>query len=95
VDPDGPETVFVNEEALRPPVGWEPRRLWVTEIMRAVLGLLFAVFLLIVIVWGFIKTSQGEEVWAQTKELLELVFPAITALLGSAVGFYFGTQKVQ
>jgi len=56
---------------------------------------IFAIFLFIVIVWGFAKTGAPEQVWMQTKELLELLLPAITALLGSAVGFYFGTQKVQ
>jgi chromate transport protein ChrA len=72
-----------------------PTRLRVTEVIRAVLAFIFAVFLLIVIVWGFLNTRGGHEVWTATKELLQLLLPAITALLGSAVGFYFGTQKGQ
>jgi hypothetical protein len=32
------------------------------------------------------------DAWAQEKELLQLLLPAETALLGSAVGFYFGTK---
>jgi hypothetical protein len=87
-------TVEVQEIAELDPVT-RPFRFWATEVVRALLALIFAFFLLIVIVWGFLHTNDGEEVWLQTKELLELLLPAITALLGSAVGFYFGTQKVQ
>jgi hypothetical protein len=72
-----------------------PTRFWSTEVIRAVLTLIFAFFLLIVIVWGFLTASGGQETWTATKELLQLLLPAITALLGSAVGFYFGTQLVQ
>jgi hypothetical protein len=72
-----------------------PTRFWSTEVIRAVLTLIFAFFLLIVIVWGFLNASGGQETWTATKELLQLLLPAITALLGSAVGFYFGTQLVQ
>jgi membrane protein YqaA with SNARE-associated domain len=32
------------------------------------------------------------DAWAQEKELLQLLLPAETALLGSAVGFYFGAK---
>jgi hypothetical protein len=31
--------------------------------------------------------------WPQMKELLQLLLPAETALLGSAVGFYFGSIR--
>jgi hypothetical protein len=31
--------------------------------------------------------------WSTAKELLQLLLPAETALLGGAVGFYFGSKK--
>lgn len=31
--------------------------------------------------------------WADVREWLEVVLPAETAILGSAIGFYFGTQR--
>ena len=90
----GTRTVEVREV---PPPQEEsrPYRFWSTDVVRASLAFLFALFLLIVILLGFRNAGGSQEVWAQTKELLELLLPAITALLGSAVGFYFGTQKVQ
>jgi len=33
--------------------------------------------------------------WSQAKELLDLLLPAETALIGSAVGFYFGSKAAQ
>jgi hypothetical protein len=78
-----------------PEVVTQPYRFVAVEVIRALLALIFALFLLIVIVWGFANTRAAEQVWMQTKELLQLLLPAITALLGSAVGFYFGTQKTQ
>ena len=90
----GEPTVEVQEIPELEP-GLQPYRFVAVEVIRALLAMIFAIFLLIVIVWGFAKTGAPEQVWMQTKELLELLLPAITALLGSAVGFYFGTQKVQ
>jgi len=72
-----------------------PYRFVAVEVIRALLAVIFALFLLIVIIWGFINARGGPDIWKPTKELLELLLPAVTALLGSAVGFYFGTQKVQ
>jgi heme/copper-type cytochrome/quinol oxidase subunit 2 len=90
----GEPTVEVRE--ITPPEEESrPYRFWSTDVVRASLAFLFAAFLLIVIVWGFRNAGRSQAVWGQTKELLELLLPAITALLGSAVGFYFGTQKVQ
>ncbi len=52
---------------------------------------------------GFLLVFAGTIVWAcwsatgshwnTAKELLQLLLPAETALLGGAVGFYFGAKK--
>jgi hypothetical protein len=93
MEPEG-QPIEVREIA-EPEEISRPYRFWSTDVIRAFLALVFAAFLLIVIVWGFRNAGSSQAVWGQTKELLELLLPAITALLGSAVGFYFGTQKVQ
>jgi hypothetical protein len=93
MDPDGP-TIELQEIA-EPEEVARPYRFWSTDVVRASLAFIFAFFLLIVIFWGFRNAGGSKEVWANTKELLQLLLPAVTALLGSAVGFYFGTQKVQ
>lgn len=63
------------------------------EAVQGLLAYLFAIFLLIIIVWSFWNTGGDGEVWTRTTELLDILLPVITSLLGSAVGFYFG-QKV-
>jgi hypothetical protein len=81
------------QDVPEPEVITQPYRFVAVEVIRALLASVFALFLLIVIWRGFSNAGSTEQVWTQTKELLELLLPAITALLGSAVGFYFGTQK--
>ena len=29
--------------------------------------------------------------WAQTKEMLQIILPALTGIIGTVIGFYFGT----
>lgn len=41
--------------------------------------------------WAFIEIHSSD--WANVKTLLDILIPAESALLGSAVGFYFGTKK--
>ncbi len=62
--------------------------------VRALLAYFFAAILLFVI-WKSFANANNPELWEQTKELLELVLPGVTALLGSVVGFYFGSQRTQ
>ena len=67
------------------------RRLFIQEVVRAGLAVVFALFFLLTIIWAFVNVS-GEN-WANTKELLQVLLPAETAILGAAVGFYFGSQR--
>jgi hypothetical protein len=64
------------------------QRLISDEFVRALISLLLLLLLAIVIGWSLTKATN----WQETKELLDVVLPALTALLGSAVGFYFGTK---
>lgn len=58
------------------------------EWVRAILAVLFVLLLSLIIVWSFIKTTS----WQDTLDLLDRIFPAVTGLLGSVVGFYFATR---
>jgi hypothetical protein len=61
------------------------------ELIRAGLALVFVVIFLITVALAF--RNVDATLWTNTKELLQLLLPAEIALLGSAVGFYFGTKK--
>jgi hypothetical protein len=66
-------------------------RLVSEEIVRASLAFSFVILLGCTVVLAFLAVNGNH--WVNTKELLQLLLPAETALLGSAVGFYFGTRK--
>ena len=51
-----------------------------------------AIFALTILASLAIVTWVGSA-WTNAKELMQLVLPAETALMGSAIGFYFGSQK--
>ena len=61
------------------------------EVVRALLAFTFVIILVLTIVFAFQNVSGPN--WTNTKELLQLLLPAETALLGSAVGFYFGSRR--
>lgn len=72
------------------------RRDWhpiLQELVRSSLALALTALLAVTVVWAFVNASDGDASWRHTKDLLQLLLPAETALLGSAVGFYFGTRK--
>lgn len=77
-------------------LGWEPyrperQRDWVRTILTV--GLLAA--LCGVIFWACRQSVSSVSQWGQTKEMLQIILPAVTGLLGSVIGFYFGTGSFQ
>jgi hypothetical protein len=60
------------------------------ERTRSILASAFVVLFSFVVGWTLVVEVDG---WAQAKEFFEIVLPALTALLGSAVGFYFGAKS--
>lgn len=58
------------------------------EVIRAAVALLLILLLAGIVVGAFVKASS----WNDTKQLLDVIFPAVTGLLGSALGFYFGKK---
>ena len=72
-------------------VPYNPQRQYDYVRLIVTVGLL-ALFAFVV-VWVALKSSGSEDVWKRTKDMLQIVLPALTALIGSVLGFYFGTQK--
>jgi uncharacterized membrane protein len=63
------------------------------EGVRSALAILLRVLLWVTIAGGL--RFVGGPHWANAKEFLNIVIPALSALLGSALGFYFGTRNGQ
>ncbi len=82
VQPTGDKVITEAERTAR-------RQDWV----RAVMTSSFLVMLLIVIMFSCWAAQSWATHWNQTKELLQLLLPALTALVGSSTGFYFGTKS--
>lgn len=57
--------------------------------IRSALAILFVALFALTIGFALWRTTN----WPDTKELLLVLIPAETALLGSAVGYYFGSRK--
>ena len=59
--------------------------------VRQVVAIGLLVILAWVVVWSCIESASWKDHWAQTKEMLQTILPAITGLIGSVIGFYFGS----
>jgi hypothetical protein len=64
----------------------ESVRAWVT-------GALVAALIILIGFAGVAASLGSKEHWDETKEMLQILLPAVTGLLGSALGFYFGAQS--
>lgn len=100
---ESPETVELAEAPPTPPGAVRPTGFFVLllqffertmqEAVRSALAILLLVLLWVTITRGF--AFVGGENWANAKEFLNIIIPALSALLGSARGFYFGTRGRQ
>lgn len=64
----------------------ESVRAWVT-------GSLLGAFIVLLVAAAAVAALGSKEHWDETKEMLQILLPAVTGLLGSAIGFYFGAQS--
>jgi hypothetical protein len=87
--PDG--TVEARTPDERFTFATQDHRLLVQELVRAGLALSFVVLLAAVIVFGYLKVES--DAWSNVKEYLDILVPALSALLGSATGFYFASRR--
>lgn len=62
------------------------------DYVRLVITVGLLVILAFVVVWACVESSSWKDHWEQTKEMLQIVLPALLGLIGSALGFYFGSS---
>lgn len=60
---------------------------------RLYLAYLFVAIFALTILFACIAVLLNHNTWPNMKELLSVIMPAETALLGAATGFYFGAKK--
>jgi len=60
------------------------------ELVRTVLALAAFVLVALTVWWAYAASQDGQ--WGAAKEWLQVVLPAETGILGSALGFYFGSR---
>jgi hypothetical protein len=51
------------------------------------------IFLLVVAFYLYESSSANDTLWKQVKEAMQSVLPAVTSVLGTVLGFYFGSKK--
>ncbi len=64
------------------------------EAVRAsVTGL--AIMIFSAVIWFYLHQASGgpDATWSRTETAMHVIFPAVTSVLGTALGFYFGSQK--
>lgn len=65
------------------------------DLIRSIIALTFVAIFALTVILAFIVVILFDGDWANAKDLLQLLFPAETALIGSAVGFYFGAKTAE
>jgi hypothetical protein len=66
-------------------------RIFSVELVRASLALFSLALLIATVVLAWLSTRGTH--WQNADKWLQIVLPAETAILGSALGFYFGDRK--
>lgn len=76
------------------PPSWEEhnaaRREWLQELVRFGLAGLFTLIFIGTVAYACWAATTKH--WPEAKDLIQILLPAETALIGSATGFYFGTR---
>jgi len=90
-DEDPPPVVYISPRQLKPVRTPYSVREVSTELVRASLALLSLFLLIATVVLAWL--SVGDQEWADAEKWLQIVLPAETAILGSALGFYFGDRR--
>ena len=63
------------------------------DIVRTIVTCSFILIFFLTVIASFVIIMWFSSNWVSAKELIQLLLPAETALMGSAIGFYFGSQK--
>ncbi len=81
--PQAPSVTVADTQKYAPERQRDVVRLIVTCGLLCILGYL--------VVFATIESASYPSHWAQTKELLQILLPALTGIIGTVIGFYFGT----
>ena len=63
------------------------------EKLRVGITLIFAVSFFFIVTFYLYQSSKTGGSWPQVKEAMQSVLPAVTSVLGTTLGFYFGSQN--
>ncbi len=86
----------VRTAAMQLPVEDRPlQKPYLPEKQRDYVRLTVTVGLLLIfgylVVFASIESTSWPSHWQQTKEMLQIILPAVTGIIGSVIGFYFGS----
>jgi hypothetical protein len=90
--PDSPFTDFA-QTPFDPKGEWKSSeqadklRIGITYLFSVALVIFLGVFLYDAV------TIEGPGTWTQTKEAFGIILPALTGILGTVIGFYFGNKE--
>ncbi len=62
--------------------------------MRLIVACGLLLILGYLVVFATIEATSWPAHWAQTKEMLQIILPALTGVIGTVIGFYFGVTAV-
>ena len=84
------DSPFLNQLFCEKVSGSEPAR----ESVRGRITLVSSCTFLIVVAFYLLASLLApSQQWPQVKEAMQATLPAVTSVLGTALGFYFGSQK--
>src|SRR5262249_11457223 len=87
------QTLDIREPRGRPSRSY---RLDPIEKGRDIVRLIVTVGLLLIYAYVVLlassRSQSSQDRWNQTKEMLQIILPALSGLIGSVIGFYFGSK---
>lgn len=62
--------------------------------VRLVVAVGLLAILSYVVIFSTVEAASYPTHWTQTKEMLQIILPALIGIIGTVIGFYFGTTAV-
>ncbi len=62
--------------------------------VRLIVACGFLLILGYLVVFSTVEAASYPAHWSQTKEMLQIILPALTGIIGTVIGFYFGTSAL-
>ncbi len=64
------------------------------DLVRLVVTCGMLLMLAYLVVFATLESASSPAHWTQTKEMLQILLPALTGIFGTVIGFYFGTAAM-